>query len=163
MAKSHKLARRTKGLSGMKMKSSTPWLLGAGAVALGLGFWYFSASKAKAQARPQSHPAAPVAAPAGIESNPTAQITSDEAYTVYTLGMLAAAKGIAILDLANMRNNTGGGMRHRAGSLSPAPSIQEQVALVNEIAAAEGTVRNGGTFPAATWNDMASIIRPTVA
>jgi hypothetical protein len=78
MAKSHKLARRTKGLSGMKMKSSTPWLLGAGAVALGLGFWYFSASKAKAQARPglpQGHSPVPVGVPASVESDPTATIT----------------------------------------------------------------------------------------
>jgi hypothetical protein len=150
----------------MKMKSSTPWLLGAGAVALGLGFWYFSASKAKAQARPglpQGHSPVPVGVPASVESDPTATITPDEAFAVYTLGMLTAARGIAILDLANMRNNTGGGMRRVPGSPSPAGGIREQVALINAITASANTVRNGGAFSGAEWNDMAAIIRPAVA
>lgn len=43
MAKKRTLARRHRraSLSGMKMKSSTPWLIGAGITALGLGLWYF--------------------------------------------------------------------------------------------------------------------------
>jgi LPXTG-motif cell wall-anchored protein len=54
MGKKHGLARRRaqkrRGLSGLKMKSSTPWLIGAGITALVLGaLWYWRRQSAAAE------------------------------------------------------------------------------------------------------------------
>ena len=163
----HRTGLRRRGFAGAGGSKSTPWLLGAGAVVLVAGgFWYFT-GRAKAQSRPTPPPPPPPPAPGEPPpfavpdmTDPTRVLTEQQAWSVYTLGALEAAKSIAINDLARMR--LGLKIRTRTG-LTPQGSVTQQENLIRELAAAQAAVRAGGGIGESQWRDLTAILRPTFA